>query len=666
MSNPRLTRLDALFLAALVGVGVWLLAPDLAHDSAHDFDESFHQAVVRHVFEHPFKPMLYPDPVHDTPELYRDYWSPRVWLVKPIGGYWTSAFLMLFVGKGPLAYRLAGLLAHLLSALTVYALGRRYAGRLLSFVGGLGLLALPLGWTFVQGRFISDDLDVQLAGFMCVAMLCLFRSVELKSLKWAALAGAATGAGILVKFVLGLTPLGVAGVLWVLALFKLCAGPRFRELAVMTLTTLAVALPWNLYAAVTWPHAYRQGNLREVLMHVTREHAIAENGQWQRPPDAVLNEMLSGLSAPLPSVLTVLAGVWLLVRAWRSRDFVLVGLAAWLWATWAGHSIPAAKQIHHLWNSAVPQFIALALLARDSLRRAPLAFAALGALATPLLVPKWDWLSRLRTFTPVNSQSHGSDVLAGLQLVVLGALVGLALHALLHRRLRGAFMWVPGFAAALWFAWVTVHDGVARQRVLRQEAQAQFNSSFSKTVGRAIDALTPAQSVVMLDTGDPPGQLEVHNLLFWTNRLVLRGRDPTDYPAHGFHPYLVTPLAEAYEPLPVPASAWLRAYDLTKPLAGPPPVPDGLTPLGVRVGNAEIVGYASEPALPGRARYAFIVRPNGEARPVRVRFITADGPVEATANPRDALRPPHLLAAAPWYVLPMLGPRDVVRVEVLP
>ena len=665
MRDARLTRFDALLMVALVGVGLWFLLPDLAHDSEWNFDESFNQAVARHVYEHPFKPMLYPDPVHDTPEMYRDYWSPRIWLVKPVGGYWVTAALMLFVGKVPLAYRLAGLLGHLISALTVYVLGRRYAGRMLAFIAGLGLLALPLAWTFVQARFISDDLDVQLAGWVCGAMLSLFQSIRLRSLKWAALAGAFTGMGILVKFVLALTPLGVAFVLWALALARFCDGPRTREFLMMTFTTCAVALPWNLYAALKWPLAYSQGNLNELLIHL-RPGAGSGHNQWARPVDAVFNEMILWLSSPLPQALTILAGVWLLVRAARSRDFVLVGLAAWLWATWLGHSLPATKQMHHLWNSVVPQFIALAMLTRDSLKRVPLAFAALGALATPVLVPKWPWLSVLRTYFPANSQSHGGDLIAGLQLLVLGLLLGFVVHALLFRRLRGAFMWVPGFAAACWFAWVTVHDGVVRQRELRAEAQPQFNAAFSKTVGQAIDALTPEQSVVLFDAGDAPGQIERHNMLFWSNRMVVPGRDPTDYPAHGFHPYLVSAIAEPYEPLPVPASAWLRAYDLTKPLPEPAPVPEGLTRLDVRVGNAEVVGYSSEPSLRGRARYAFIVRPNGDLRPMRVRFTTAEGPVEVMTKATDALKPVGQLARAAWYVLPVVGPSDVQRVDVLP
>ena len=99
-------------------------------------------------------------------------------------------------------------------------------------------------------------------------------------------------------------------------------------------------------------------------------------------------------------------------------------------------------------------------------------------------------------------------------------------------------------------------------------------AGMAKEGEQAIDALTPEQSVVLFDAGDAPGQIERHNMLFWSNRMVVPGRDPMDYPAHGFHPYLVSAIAEPYEPLPVPASAWLRAYDLTKPLPEPAPVPE--------------------------------------------------------------------------------------------
>lgn len=652
-------RADVLPLALIVGCAVAWLTGGLAHDSLWLNDESFHQVVTRHVHDAPFRPTLYDDPVHDTPELYRDYWNVRTWLVKPVGGFWGPALLMGLVGTGPLAFRLAGFLGYLVALLGVYLVGRAWAGRALALVSSLALASLPLGWILTQARFISDSLDLQTGGVITLAMLALFVSVARRSARFAAVAGAVTGFALLVKSALGLTPLGVAMVLWALGAAGFCRGPRLRDVGLMLLTTVAVAVPWNVYAALKWPVAFSQGTWGELMMHLTTHGSVVGHRQWVRPPDAVFNEILTGLSGPLPVALSVLAGVWLVVRAWRTRDFVLVGLAAWLWATWLGHSLPAMKIIHHLWNAEVPLFIALALLLRDAWSRLPLATAAGASLLTPLLVPRWPWLSVLRQYVPPPAQFRQSDVLASMQLTLLGLALGLVAVLVARRAADGVpekARWASGACLTVAVAWVAVGDGVATQRTLATEAWPQFHVAFSKTVGQAIDALTPKRSVVCLAThGDAPASNEVHNLLFWSNRLVLPGASPGDYPEHGFHPYLVSAVAQPWEPLPVPASAWLRAWDLTRPAPVPPP-PEGLTPLDVRIGAARVVGYAREPSTAGGAdRYAFIIEPHGRLPRVGVTFQLRDGRTVAARYVAPLASVRELVAAA-WFVLPVVGP----------
>lgn len=658
-------RLDWLAMGLLVLWGLWRLLPGLAHDSIWPFDESFHQVVSRHVFDRPFTPMLYVDALHDSTDT---YWNARVWLVKPPGAFWTAAFFMLLVGKTPLAFRLGGLLAQLVAALTVYFLGKSTSNRLVAFLAGLALLALPMGWTYTQARFIGDELDLELCGWLCLAMLFLFRAIQTRSLRWAALSGAATGAGFLVKLVLALTPLGVAGVLWGLSCLRFTVGPRFRQLVVMGLFAVAVALPWNLYAATTWPQAFKEANA-DMLVHIVPSITQTKAPQWKRPPDAVFNEIVNVLYAPLPNAVGVLAGVWLLVRAVRSRDFFLVGLAAWLWATWLGHSAVPIKIHSHLWNSVVPEFVGVALLLRDAWRSLPLAGALLGGLTTELLVPRWPWLSTLRDHAPADWQARHSDLWAGGFLVLVGLLVG-ALLQVASRRLRAVPSWPLGLAATGWLCGVMLVTGVQRQDALFAEAQQHFDVAYSKTVGQALEKLTPPRSVVLLDRDfDATSQTEGHNLMFWSDRLVFGGRDPRDYPAAGYHPYLVSPNAEAFEPVPVPPWAWLRAYDLTKPLAEPAPVPPGLRPLDVSVGQMHLLGFAREPSTRGHDRYAFVAEPRGTPQPVHVRFTLASGEAVLVAvNPRATLRQPQHLSTFRWFVLPVVGPpfEQVQRVDVVP
>ena len=654
--------LDWALMALIVAWGVARLWPGLAHESIWPFDESFHQVVARHTFDRPLKPMLYVDALHDSIDT---YWNARVWLVKPPGAFWTAALFMALVGKVPLAFRLGGLLSQLVAALTVYLLGKFTANRLVAFIAALGLLALPMGWTYTQARFIGDELDLELCGWLCVAMLCLFRAIETRSLTWAALAGAATGAGFLVKLVLALTPLGVAGVLWVSGLFRVTAGPRFKQLLVMGAVALAVALPWNLHAGFTWPEAYKEANA-DMLVHIVPSITRAKAPQWTRPADGVFNEIVNVLYAPMPNAVGVLAGVWLLLRAVRSRDFVLAGMAAWLWATWLGHSAVPIKIHSHLWNSVVPEFLAVALVLRDAWKSLPLAGALLGGLATELAVTKWKWLASLRELAPAGSQSRNSDLLAGLALVLAGVVLGALVHLLLRKK-GPLSRWAFGLGVSGWLASVLLVTGPEKQRALAEEAKAHFDVAYSKTVGQALDRLADPQAVVMLDRDfDATSQIENHNLMFWSDRLVFGGRDPKDYPAAGYHPYLVSPNAEHFEPLAVPTSAWLRAYDLTRPLAQPAPIPEGLEPLDVWVSNQHVLGFGHEPSATGRERYAFIVAPGGPPPPMKVRFTLEQG--EEVVTPLSPLRHPQNLARTAWYVLPVVGPAfaQVKKIDVVP
>ena len=250
-------RGDAILMVLVVAWGFARLWPELDHESIWNFDESFHQVVTRHAFEHPLSPSLFDDPVH--PETTDHYWGARAWLIKPPFAFWTGALMMHLVGKVPLAFRLGGFLSQLFAALVVYLAARLLAGRLWATLAAAGFLALPSGWILTQTQFVGDELDLQLCGSLTLSMVGLYFTVKKRSVGWAALSGAAMGAAFLVKFVLALTPIGVAGCLWGLSRARWCEGPRRRDLLVMALTSLAVALPWHLYAPRKW---LRSGGVR--------------------------------------------------------------------------------------------------------------------------------------------------------------------------------------------------------------------------------------------------------------------------------------------------------------------------------------------------------------------------------------------------------------------
>jgi len=371
------------------------------------------------------------------------------------------------------------------------------------------------------------------------------------------------------------------------------------------------------------------------------------------------------------AALIVVLGVWLALWAWRTRSYIAVGLAVWLWATWVGHSIPAVKGHAHLWNSLVPGFVALALVLTDVWRSRALALAVAASLATPWAIGRWPALSQLREHLP--QKLVHTRIIPGLVegLVLVAAAVGVGL---LLSRVRWTARWVPavllGLGAAAALAWLTLWKASDDQAHEKSVAHEEMYTSYTREVGLALDAHAPKPALLLFDLDmDTPNQFERLNLMFWSNRLARWGHDPADYPQAGFHPYLVSPAAESYAPVEgVPAHAWLRAYDLAVPLQGGPPLPAGVEPLNVAWGNMRVLGFAAGESDDTQDHYAFFVHADGVPGNLPVAFETRQATVSKVLPPEASLRHRQRLSNAPWFVVPTLGPkrRDLKALEFGP
>lgn len=656
MRAAPLTRLDWALLGAIGAWGVFWLAPGLAHPGIHDWDEAFHQAAARGTYESFFYPHLWAD--HLWPEHPKFWWSSQVWLHKPTLPLWLAAAIMKLVGVTPTALRLGSLLGHLLAGGCVYLLGRRLVSPFWAAVGGLAFLSLPFTWRLTQGVMFADVYDAMLAGFVTLALLWLVRAVEQDSARWAALAGMALGLGHLTKTVLALAPFGVACLLAGLRLCKLAPGPRPSHLLAMGGAALLTSGPWNLYCFLRWPEAFKTSALH-TFGHVLTDSGV-DVGPWQRPVDAVLNELLSTEIGPVPHPLVVLGGIWLLVRAARKRELAVLALALWVWSTWLTHSLMSVKVPAQVWSAAPGAMLGLALLAADAWRSAPLALAALAGAATPKLIEWLPSLSRgLREALPAALQQTrvAPGLSEGALAMAAAALVGYGLYRLARRSGALAFSLGLTSAAALLYTLLVLPPGAIRQE--RQRHRERMVTEYMREVGRALDRAVPERSILFQAVDrEPPGSFELPNLLFWSGRMAFRR--PPDLEAakqRGYHPYLVSPVAEPYAPVAgVPTHAPMRAYDLLAP-APPPPLPEGATPVEAEVGGMTLLGFASGPAVGEQDRWVFFLRPHGVPGALSVTFLTQAGPQPVQLEPEASLRSRGSLADVPWFVLPAYGPR---------
>ncbi len=652
-----LTLADGVFLGVLLALGLAILAPSLSHPYIPFWDEGMHQAAARGTYETPLYPHIYAE--HLYPWDVRLYWISQAWMNKPPAPFWFAAAVMKVVGITPFALRFGSLLGALAAASAIFLLGRTLAGRLIAAVTAAIFLCLPFGWQLVQGLFFGDATDCTLVGCNALAFLLLAYSVERQSWRAALGAGAVVGLGVLCKVMLALTPLGVAGVLWFFGRVRLCRGPKLLWVVGMALVAAAVCVPWNVYAAHTWPESYWM-HARTWLGHLGKVSGPQMDiGPWTRPVDGIFNEINNTELRPVATALSLVAGLWLLIRAFVRRDAPSLMVALWLWSTWIMLSVSSSKVPAVAWGATPAVFIAIAVLFSDGARLAPVGFAAAAAALSPLAVERWPALGQLRAHLPAALvQTRQIPGLAeGLTLALGAAILAVPLWFALRRwpRARPALA-VPVLAV---LAWVAVRVPPARA-ALEAEQAPKLWVSHTREVGLAIGKATPARSVLFQDFEREPGEAsEVLNQIFWSGRMTYkRAPDVETAKARGYHPYLISPAAEPFAPVDgVPGHAWLRAYDLERPTPSPAPLPSDVLRLEGQAGGMQVLGAAAGPASFAEDRWAFYVRSPQPPGELRVSFMTAAGPVEVAIPPTNCLRDGQRLAGAAWFVLPTLGPK---------
>lgn len=652
---PRLERADWICLAVLGVLGLLFLAPGLAHPHIHNWDEAFHQAATRGTYDTFFAPHLYRIQVYEAP--LRHWWLSGIWLHKPTGAFWLGALMMHVVGSEPLALRMVSLISELVAAGCVFLLARPLVGRIPSFLATASFLLLPFGWIVVQGHFVGDATDATVTVFVALSVLLMLYGIERQHWKWFALAGVALGWGYLCKSFLALTPLGVIGVLWLTGRLGWTKAFKLKWAALYFGAAVAMAAPWNVYAALKWPEVWKRAFLHTIGF--LSPESGEDVGSGARPRDAIFNEINQIVLEPIPQAFALLAGVWLLVVAIRRKDFWSGGVALWLWASWVVHSLANVKGHGHLWNVVPAWFVASALVMRDVWRVRELAAASAVAMTLPLWLERFPGLASIRGVVPgwfVQTRS-----VPGLAegVVLMAAAAGLAaLTRLVPKVPKGAV--VGGLAAAASVAFVWSHGVRAYQQKHFREAERPWRlASYSKEAGQAVAKVLPKDSLIFLDIDvEAFSGFEQLSMMVWSGHMTyLHAPEPDRAHRHGLHPYLMSPAAEPFTSIPVPAGAWMRIYDLDAPAAPPAPPPD-MTPLSATEGSLTLLGVGTAEIDGSHDRWAFYIRPEGIPSGVLMTLELADGTkFSQQIEPEASLRARHRLAGTAWFVMPMVGPR---------
>jgi 4-amino-4-deoxy-L-arabinose transferase-like glycosyltransferase len=649
----RLRPVGLGWLLIVAAIGLWRLAPGLAHPSIASWDESAHQAVTRGLLD-TGEPVIYADPL--VPILPSDWLNAGVFLHKPVLPFFLGAQVMRLTGVTPLALRLVSLVAAILTAWILLLLARPTLGRLGGLLVAAVFLTLPFHWRLVQGYQFGDVTDTTLLLFLSLAFFWQLRALEERRLALAAWAGAALGLGFLCKTALVLAPLGAAAVLVAVPLGGTTAAFRLRVLLVMAVAAFLVGAPWNIYAAWRWPVLYRF-EWAHTFGHLSGETVT----NWVKPFDALWNEINELELEPLSPALVALSGLFLLGRGViHRREPRAVLLALWLLIEWAVLSAAKAKVPAIAWGAVPPLLIGLGDWTKAAATHPTLAGALIGAGSAPWLASRLPMLARWRAILPnvLVQTRQRPGLLEGLVLAAVFA--GAAF--LLSRPKVGRRVLTPalGIGAVLLAFYLGL---VVNARTLQQKVAAlrdQSLESYTDALGPAIDQAVLKKSVLLLAPDrNRPCCFEKQNLMFYSGRMVYprsfeqRARD------RGYHPYLIASSAQPYAEVPtIPAGSPLRAFDLDVPLPGPSPIPDGLHEASGDATGVTMLGYGVLAGDAERDRYAIFLKSNQAQARVEVSFDTPSGKQDRTLSSDLSLEGVMQLNGAAWYILPVLGPKQ--------
>lgn len=241
----------AIFLIVLVGCGLRIFCA--LDPMPHPWDERYHALVAKNMMTDPFAPKLYAEPLLNYD--YKNWTANEIWLHKQPLPLWMMAASMKLLGVGTFPLRLPSVLLSTLSIFLTFWIGRflsnsERVGLLAAFLMSVNGLVIELA----SGRVSTDHVDTHFMFFITLSVFYILLNVKYKSKKWLVPAGIACGLAILTKWLPGL----IIFPLYIVMNFRSKKYIQlFLEMLLMGTVTILVAMPWQIYAHISFPLEYQ-------------------------------------------------------------------------------------------------------------------------------------------------------------------------------------------------------------------------------------------------------------------------------------------------------------------------------------------------------------------------------------------------------------------------
>lgn len=240
------------FTLALLILAGFLLRLNCALDpDLHNWDEKFHALVAKNMIDEPLKPMLYTETPLDY--NYQHWGGNHIWMHKQPVPLWTMAFSMKIFGVNEFTLRLPSLLLSTILIWFTFLIGSKLydekTGLIAAFFHSINGLVIEIG----SGRVATDHIDIFFFFFVELAILLAILFRERKSVLLLIGIGISTGLAILCKWLPGLISIPF---FLVLNYPQNTLRQLFKQTTIIVLSTIVIALPWQIYAAQMFPLEY--------------------------------------------------------------------------------------------------------------------------------------------------------------------------------------------------------------------------------------------------------------------------------------------------------------------------------------------------------------------------------------------------------------------------
>lgn len=267
-----------LFLLSFV-LRFWVAALD---PFLHDWDERFHAIVAKNMMNHPFKPMLHVDPVISSYD-FTAWCCNHVWLHKQPLFLWQMALSLKIFGVSEWALRLPSVLMCSLLVFPIFRIGLRLfdetAAYIAAFTWAFGYYSIELS----AGAIGMDHNDVAFCFYVTLSVWAFVEYMHRQTLRYALLVGLFAGCAVLCKWLAGALVFAGFGVF----LFQQRLAARcLRDFGLALLTSLAVALPWQVYTFWKFPQEarYEMAYNTKHLFEVVENHGGSALFYWEKLP----------------------------------------------------------------------------------------------------------------------------------------------------------------------------------------------------------------------------------------------------------------------------------------------------------------------------------------------------------------------------------------------